>query len=74
MHRKTIPLLQEYFYENWEKVRQVLAETNDDGKFIVRTRLQPPKSVETSDPDDGRWSYSVRGDIFAADAYEQLKL
>jgi dynein-related subfamily AAA family protein len=74
MHRKIIPLLQEYFYENWKKVRQVLGEINDDGKFIVRTRLQSPKSIETYDPDDGRWSYFVRVDTFAADAYEQLKL
>jgi 5-methylcytosine-specific restriction protein B len=72
MRTKVIPLLAEYFYENWEKVRQVLAETNDQGAFVSRTRLQPPKGAEAFISEDGRWRYHVHND-FAPSAYEQLK-
>jgi 5-methylcytosine-specific restriction protein B len=66
---KVIPLLSEYFYENWEKVRQVLGETADEGAFILRTRLEPPYGADVGD--DERWRYSVR-DNFAPNAFQQL--
>jgi len=66
---KVIPLLAEYFYENWEKVRQVLGETADEGAFILRARLEPPHGADVGD--DERWRYSVR-DSFAPDAFQQL--
>jgi MrcB-like, N-terminal domain/AAA domain (dynein-related subfamily) len=66
---KVIPLLVEYFYENWEKVRQVLGETADEGAFILRTRLEPPHGADVED--DERWRYGVR-DSFAPDAFQQL--
>ena len=72
MRTKVIPLLAEYFYENWEKVRQVLAETKDQGAFVSRTRLHPPKENEDLVSEDGRWRYHVRTD-FALSGYEQLK-
>lgn len=72
MRTKVIPLLAEYFYENWEKVRQVLGETNDQGNFIGRTRLQPPNGGEAFISEDGRWRYHVHTD-FKPSAYEQLK-
>ena len=72
MRTKVIPLLAEYFYENWEKVRQVLGETNDQGNFIGRTKLQPPNGGEAFISEDGRWRYHVHTD-FKPSAYEQLK-
>jgi 5-methylcytosine-specific restriction protein B len=70
MRRKIIPLLAEYFYEDWEKIRQVLGETKNEGAFIRRIGLRPPPGVEHSG--DERWRYQVRND-FDVDAYTQLK-
>lgn len=72
MRTRVIPLLSEYFYENWEKVRLVLGETRDEGAFIVRTRLRPPSGTDSLEADDGRWRYTVRS-AFDPSAYEQLK-
>ena len=71
MRKKVIPLLTEYFYEDWNKVRLVLGESKDAGSFITRSKLSAPKGLE--DPsDEPRWRYSVN-ETFPADAYEQLK-
>lgn len=72
MRVKIIPLLSEYFYENWEKMRQALGETTDSGAFIARTQLSAPSNSNGAWSEEGRWRYSVRSE-FAADAYEQLK-
>jgi hypothetical protein len=72
MRTKVIPLLAEYFYEDWEKVRQVLGERTDEGAFVGRVQLKPPRSAELQNSDDGRWRYFVRAD-FSAEAFEQLK-
>jgi 5-methylcytosine-specific restriction protein B len=73
MRTKVIPLLAEYFYEDWEKVRQVLGESTDAGVFVGRTRLKPPKDDDAFEPDQGRWRYGVHAD-FPAVAYDQLKV
>jgi 5-methylcytosine-specific restriction protein B len=72
MRVKIIPLLSEYFYENWEKMRHALGETTDSGAFIARTQLSAPSNSNGAWSEEGRWRYSVRSE-FAADAYEQLK-
>lgn len=69
MRDRVIPLLAEYFFENWEQIRLVLGETIDEGAFLSRTRLPPPKGLEETGPE--RWRYAVRGN-FAHDAYAQL--
>ena len=73
MRQKVIPLLAEYFYEDWEKVRQVLGETSNDGMFIRRIRLRPPAGVDGFEFDQERWRYEVLSD-YAQNAYEQLKV
>jgi hypothetical protein len=72
MRMKVIPLLCEYFYENWEKVRLVLNETSNEGGFISRTELRPPPSAEASEFDETRWRYLVRSD-FPRAGYQQLR-
>lgn len=70
MRNKVIPLLIEYFYDDWEKVRLVLGESVDQGSFIVRTKLPPPVSLsEQEDPD--RFRYTIRA-AFSENAYDGL--
>ena len=70
MRNKVIPLLTEYFYDDWEKVRLVLGETSDEGGFIIRTKLPSPTlSEEETAPE--RFRYAVRSS-FPEAAYEGL--
>ena len=73
MQTKVIPLLQEYFYEDWEKVRKVLGESTDEGVFVGRTRLLPPAYADAYPADNERWHYYIRPDEYTSDAYDQLK-
>ena len=73
MRDKVIPLLIEYFYENWEKVRAVLNEMQNDGAFITRKLIAPPQnSNEGWDADGERWRYSVNTS-FSPEAFAQLE-
>ncbi|OPY93573.1 hypothetical protein A5906_17390 [Bradyrhizobium sacchari] len=72
MRNKIIPLLSEYFYEDWEKVRLVLGETDDEGRFIVRTKLLPPPTFADESALE-RFRYVVR-ESFAEAAYEGFML
>jgi hypothetical protein len=72
MRDKVIPLLVEYFYEDWEKVRKVLNETADNGGFVQREKLPAPSaSLPDEDMAEVRWRYSVKQE-FEADAFNKL--
>jgi len=66
---KIIPLLQEYFYDDWKKILLVL----NDG-FIEESRENASSIFETIDDEyleEDKMSYSVRKS-FTSDAYERL--
>lgn len=75
MRHKVIPLLVEYFYEDWSKVAAVLGEStegeqNREGRFLDRRRLTAPKGLADDDGGAVRFRWSVR----AAFSYEEFTL
>ena len=67
MRHKIIPLIAEYFYDDWNKVGAVLGSTGD---FVTRARLNAPPGLE---PDTGeeRYRWTVQ-ETFSENAYESL--
>jgi 5-methylcytosine-specific restriction protein B len=73
MRHKVIPLLAEYFYEDWAKVAAVLGDGHDsegdrEGNFIDRHRLKPPKGMGGDEDAAPRYRWSVR-DTFSYDEF-----
>jgi 5-methylcytosine-specific restriction protein B len=65
--RKVIPLLQEYFHEDWSKLRLVL---NDRDGHFIRASEALPKGLElAADGYEPRPRYRIRSEPFATDAY-----
>ena len=67
MRNKIIPLIAEYFYDDWRKVEAVLGGANH---FVERRRLDPPPRFDT-DPGEDRYRWMVR-QVFSEDAYDRL--
>ena len=68
MRRKIIPLLAEYFHEDWAKVQAVLGGRDD---FVERHPLSPPPGLDDDDTGEERYRWTVRGD-FPEGAYDRL--
>ena len=66
MRRKIIPLIAEYFYDDWEKVHAVLGGTAD---FVERQSLHPPPRLD--DMGEKRYRWTVR-QKFSKEAYDRL--
>ena len=66
MRRKIIPLIAEYFYDDWEKVHAVLGGTAD---FVERQSLHPPPGLDDMGEKRHRWT--VRRE-FSEAAYDRL--
>ena len=66
MRSKIIPLLAEYFYDDWRKVRAVLGGTDD---FVQSEGLDPPPGLDDTGEERYRWTPREE---FADDAYERL--
>lgn len=65
MRHKVIPLLAEYFYEDWSKVAAVLGdadegEGNREGGFLDRKRIAAPKGMGGQEESAARFRWSVR--------------
>ena len=69
MRHKIIPLLAEYFYEDWAKIRAVLGGGDD---FVRGEPLNRPPGLDDGGYEDGdRSRWTVR-DEFVEDAYDRL--
>ncbi|SIT18056.1 AAA domain (dynein-related subfamily) [Achromobacter sp. MFA1 R4] len=73
MRHKVIPLLAEYFYEDWGKVAAVLGDGDDrdgehKGSFIERRRLKAPKGLGNGEDSAPRYRWSVR-DTFSYNGF-----
>lgn len=70
MRHKIIPLLAEYFHEDWGKIAAVLGDTNGE-RFLMRELLAAPPGFE-SEYGGERFRWRVR-DEFGPDAYAGLQ-
>ena len=75
MRHKVIPLLGEYFFEDWEKIAAVLGDADSDhgpieGGFLKRSVLKAPPGREDAD-DLPRFRWEVRSEDEGFD-YTQL--
>ena len=69
---KVLPLLKEYFYENWSNVRRVLNDLGD-GEFVRRIKHSPiPADGEDSYLDEPRTIYRVNTNKFSVAAYKRI--
>ncbi len=69
MRRKVIPLLAEYFHEDWEHIVAVLG--GKEQGFIAKEALTVPPGLHIG-MDEARYRYTVRGS-FPPDAYAGLQ-
>jgi len=71
MRERVIPLLVEYFYEDWSKIWSALGEPEGgEGAFLRREKLAAPNPNEDSESDP-HLRYSVR-EKFGENAFAQL--
>jgi len=73
-----IPLLQEYFYDDWEKIQMVLGDhpqqsKNNEDKFIVETYVEESKlfGFNHDDIEEHRYIYKVNQE-FTEGAYKKI--
>jgi 5-methylcytosine-specific restriction protein B len=65
MRHKVIPLLNEYFYEDWSKVAAVLGDADEsdgdrEGGFLDRKKLAVPKGMANGGEAPSRFRWTVR--------------
>ncbi|MYF00587.1 MAG: AAA domain-containing protein [Gammaproteobacteria bacterium] len=68
MRNKIIPLLAEYFYDDWNKVRAVLGGGD---QFITRKKFDPPPELEEDGGED-RYRWTVNDPPYPQQAYVNL--
>ena len=66
MRRKIIPLIAEFFHEDWNKVRAVLGGGNG---FLKQAELQVPPREQSYGEKRYRWTIN---ELFTLDAYNEL--
>ena len=68
MRHKIIPMLAEYFHDDWNKVRAVLGGGDE---FVEAKKLGVPRGLENENPGEDRFRWTVREE-FPSDAYDRL--
>lgn len=68
VRHKIIPLVAEYFYDDWQKVQAVLGGTDH---FVAGKELNPPPGLGDGEVHDKRWSWEIQK-VFGEGAYESL--
>lgn len=69
---KILPLLQEYFHEDWSRIRRVLNDLGD-GVFISKAPRAPVPGEESDTYDsESRQIYQVNRTEFPAEAFRQI--
>jgi 5-methylcytosine-specific restriction protein B len=65
MRHKVIPLLAEYFYEDWAKVAAVLGDGPGMAKehFLESAGLKPPKGMPEDDINGDKFRWNVKADF-----------
>lgn len=70
---KVIPLLQEYFYEDWAKIAVALNELQQGDGFLEIRSIEPPVSTWRQDAGyEAKSSYRVNPQQFPNEAYRRL--
>jgi 5-methylcytosine-specific restriction protein B len=69
---RVIPLLAEYFFEDWNKVALVMGDADGQGGFLERKLLKAPDGFAAGGEAYERYRWTVR-DHFAADVYERFR-
>jgi 5-methylcytosine-specific restriction protein B len=70
---KVIPLLQEYFYEDWAKIAVALNEPQQGEGFLEIRLIEPPVSTWRQDVGyEAKSSYRVNPQQFPDEAYRRL--
>jgi 5-methylcytosine-specific restriction protein B len=72
IRRKVIPLLAEYFYEDWRKVALVLGDADGQGGFLDRQLLKAPDGLGADGEALERYRWTVR-ERFSDNAFERFR-
>lgn len=72
MRNKVIPLLAEYFYEDWAKVAIVLGDTGAAGQFLERSTLVAPSGMNAEETGEERYRWTVK-EPFSDSCYDQFR-
>jgi 5-methylcytosine-specific restriction protein B len=72
--RKVLPLLQEYFYDNWASIARVLNDSAH-GDFVKRVPLREvPPAGDDIEADAERYAYRITMAPYPVSAYQRLYL